>query len=40
MPYTNQLPPEEFEKRTSRLANGCLLWTGPRMGRYGSWERR
>ena len=35
-----KLAEEDFWDRTQRQPNGCLLWTGPRKGRYGGWGGR
>lgn len=34
-----RLAQEEFANRTVRSATGCLIWLGPRTGKYGGWGR-
>ncbi len=34
-----KLDPAEFANRSVRVGD-CLLWVGPRAGRYGLWGRR
>lgn len=35
-----KLDPTEFWSRAARSESGCLIWTGPKSGRYGLWGRR